>query len=310
MSNSNPPGGNVMKPTATLVILLITVALLQVPSLRAQSSPEISEIMDIRFASIDGQDLLLDLYLPEGVRRPPLLVFVHGGAWRLMSRTSSPVDSLVSAFVPAGFALASVDFRLSEQARFPAQIHDIKAAIRFLRARQADFGISADNIVALGNSSGGHLVAVLGTADGIPDLEGRVGDFLDVSSSIQGVVSYYGASNLTTILAQSTPHGIKVREPALELLLGGHPDQQESLARLASPVFHVGPGAAPILLLHGDQDSQMPINQAHELEGAYLSAQRPVKFEVVHGAAHGGAMFHDEPRNTLVLEFLNAVLRP
>ena len=91
----------------------------------------------------------------------------------------------------------------------------------------------------------------------------------DVVSDVQAIVSYYGASNLTTILSQSTPFGLSVREPALDLFLGAQPDEAREIAEMASPVFHVDADDPPLLLLHGDQDPQMPINQSHELEGAY-----------------------------------------
>lgn len=288
-------------------LMLLSVVLMPAPTLFAQTDFPVTSIADIQYASVDGHDLMLDLYLPQCADNPPLLVFVHGGAWRTMTRKSRPTESLVSAFVPAGYALASVDFRMSTEARFPAQIHDIKAAIRFLRARQSDWGYNAERIVALGNSSGGHLVAVLAVGNGNAELEGTVGDNLDQSSDVQGVVSYYGAANLTTILAQSTPHGLSVREPALDLLLGGQPDEQPALARLASPVLNVSDNAVPLLLLHGDQDPQMPINQSHELQGAYEEKHQDVRFEVVHGAAHGGPLFHDARRNALVLEFIEAI---
>jgi dipeptidyl aminopeptidase/acylaminoacyl peptidase len=124
------------------------------------------------------------------------------------------------------------------------------------------------------------------------------------SSAVQGIISFYGGANLTTILKQSTPHGLSVRVPALDLLLGGQPDDLPALARLASPVFHVDRNDPPLLLLHGDQDPQMPINQSHELCGAYQKVNAPVQFEVVHGAAHGGAEFYDAERLGIVKEFL------
>jgi len=105
-------------------------------------------------------------------------------------------------------------------------------------------------------------------------------------------------------LNQSTPNGLNVRVPALDLLLGGQPDTVPALARLASPVFHVDPRDPPLLLLHGDQDPQMPINQSHELFAAYRKANAPVQFEVVHGAAHGGSAFHDAQRLAVVKKFL------
>jgi acetyl esterase/lipase len=253
----------------------------------------------IEFARVGEHSLKLDLYLPASAS-PPLLVWVHGGAWRAGSRTAMPLGKLVDH----GWAIASVDYRLSPVAKFPAQIHDIKAAIRFLRARQKHYGYNAREIAIAGGSAGGHLAALVGVTNGVKELEGEVGEHRNASSDVQAVVSLYGASNLQTILAQSTPHGLKVRVPALQLLLGGLPDENADLARLASPVAHVDPNDPPLLLVHGDQDAQMPINQAHELMGAYEKAGRPAEFIVVYGGGHGGDDFYTEA----MMRRLNAFL--
>jgi dipeptidyl aminopeptidase/acylaminoacyl peptidase len=152
------------------------------------------------------------------------------------------------------------------------------------------------------------LAALVGVSNGHPSLEGAVGDHPNQSSDVQAIISYYGASNLTTILAQSTPFGLGVREPALTRLLGALPDDTKDLAELASPVFQVDRGDPPLLLLHGDQDPQMPINQAHELVGAYKQLGLDVTFDVVHGAAHGGRAFHRDDHLTGALEFLSRTI--
>jgi acetyl esterase/lipase len=258
---------------------------------------------DVVYAVADGKSLALDIHMPEGVVRPPLLVWVHGGMWRTGSKEQVP-----TAFVEHGFATASLDFRQSTEARFSAQAHDIKAAIRFLRANAAEYGYAADRIAIAGNSSGGHLAALVGVTNGHSELEGTLGDHRDQSSEVQAIVVYYGASNLTTILAQSTPFGLGVREPSLDLLLGALPDQAPALAELASPVKHVDAGDPPIFLLHGDQDPQMPINQAHELEGAYERLGLDATFDVVHGAAHGGSAFFAQPHLGRTIAFLRRTI--
>ncbi|MFT4692887.1 MAG: acetyl esterase/lipase [Limisphaerales bacterium] len=256
---------------------------------------------DIEYARVGEHSLRLDLYLPKQADRARLLVWIHGGAWRAGSKARMPVAALLKE----GFAIASVDYRLSPVARFPANVHDVKAAIRWLRAKAGGYGYDASKVSIAGASAGGHLVAIVGVSNGHPELEGTVGGHLDESSDVQAIVSFYGASNLTTILNQSTPHGLSVRVPALDLLLGGHPDKHPEIARLASPVFHVEKSDPPLLLIHGDQDPQMPINQSHELHGRYLDAGLPVEFEVIHGGRHGGAEFYDENRIALVKKFLD-----
>ncbi len=263
------------------------------------------KIPDIEYARVQDARLLLDLYKPSAQQTGPLIVYVHGGAWRGGSKTEMPLSDLLSNGCP----VASADYRLSTAARFPAQVHDIKAAIRFLRGRQKELGIDASRIVVTGSSAGGHLAALVGVTNGHTELEGTEGEFAKESSAAQGIISFFGASNLTTILAQSTPHGLSVRVPALDLLLGGQPDVKTELARLASAVFHVDKNDPPLLLIHGDQDPQMPVNQALELQGAYEAARCHVRLEIIHGAGHGGSAFYDAERMSLVKKFLRDLPR-
>lgn len=261
-----------------------------------------SEKLDILFGEVDGQSLYLDLFLPEDVDRPDLIVYVHGGAWRRGTRKGVPIKELLNH----GFAIASVDYRLSTVAPFPANVHDIKAAIRFLRANQSDLGVNADHISIIGSSAGGHLAALVGVTNNHQELEGSVGNHATTSSSVQSIVSYYGAGNLQTILSQSTPHGLSVRVPALKLLLGDTPDKKPDLAALASPVTHIEPTDPPILLIHGDQDHQMPVNQSLEISGACKKANVPCTLEIVHGGAHGGPRFYNKAMSSAVAQFIRS----
>ena len=221
-----------------------------------------------------------------------------------LGRTAPKAQMPLSSLVEKGFAIASLDFRPASIAPFPGQAHEIKAAIRYLRASADRHGYDATQIGILGASSGAHLAALIGTTNGHESLEGKLGDHPQESSAVQVIVSYFPASNLTTILKQSTPFGLGVREPALKRLLGGLPDEVSDAARLASPVFHVDAADPPLLLLHGDQDPQMPINQSHELQGAYEAHGLSAELVVVHGAAHGGDAFFDAARLDHVAQFL------
>lgn len=254
---------------------------------------------DIEYARVGDLSLRLDLHLPEA-RNPPVVVYVHGGAWRAGSKSDVPVAGLLAR----GFAIASVDYRLSTQARFPAQIHDIKAAIRFLRAKAGSLGINTAKMALIGSSAGGHLAALAGVSTGNQKLEGRVGGHLDQSSAVSAVVSFYGASNLESILGQSTEFGLSVRVPALKLLLGDLPEKVPALAKLASPVAHLDRSDPPLVLLHGDADPQMPPAQSAELAKAAAGQGVRVKLVTLPGSKHGGPEFYDDERLKMVAEFL------
>lgn len=298
------------RPLLPLVIASLTLpafsALAQpnFPPTDVSNRPSIVKTADIPYATVDGTTLTLDLYMPAGVDDPPLVVYLHLGGWRFGSKLNiGPID-----LVDHGFALASIGFRLTPVAPLPAQVHDIKGAIRFLRAHAADYGYDATRVGIAGVSSGGHLAALVGLTNGSAPHEGEIGGNLDVSSDVHAIVSYSGASNLTTILAQSTPRGLEVRVPALELLLGGSVEERLDLARFGSPVFQVDADDPPVMLLHGDQDPQMPINQAHELHGVAKRYGLDVHFEVLHGVGHGGPEFNDAEHIQLVADFLRRAL--
>jgi acetyl esterase/lipase len=279
------------------------VAALTASASAAAAAPVVEA--DIEYAVVAGEPLKLDLHKPAAAAGAPLLVYVHGGAWEAGSKAQMPL----AAIVERGYVVASVDFRPASKSPFPGQVHEIKAAIRYLRANASRYGYDASRIGIVGASSGGHLAALVGTTNGHSELEGTLGTHAGQSSAVQAIVSYFPATNLTSILAQSTPFGLGVREPALKRLLGALPKENESGAKLASPVFHVDRTDPPLLMLHGDQDPQMPINQSHELQGAYEQQGLDVSFVVVHGAAHGGDAFYSPANVELVAAFLAARLR-
>ena len=261
------------------------------------------DLKDVVYAEVEDRKLLFDLYMPSNPN-PYLIVWVHGGAWHSGSKESPP-----KSFVAAGYALASVDYRLSVEAKFPAQIHDIKAAIRYLRANAIKHGYRADKIIVAGSSAGGHLAVLAGVTNNDRELEGNVGKYTQTSSSIQAILDYYGPTNFTTIMKQSTPHGVSVRGPAIALLLGHTVDNATDMAKKASPVLQVDDHDPPLLIFHGDQDIQVPINQSHELAGAYKAHNLIVQMEVVHGAGHAEKPYFDRQYQRIVENFLAGVLR-
>ena len=258
---------------------------------------------NIVYAEAGNRKLLLDIYMPPSEKSPFLIVWVHGGAWHSGTKESPPLELL-----SVGYAIASIDFRVSTEAHFPAQVHDIKAAIRFLRGNANKYGYRQDKIIIWGSSSGGHLAALVVTTNSDSYMEGNEGNYLKESSSVQGIIDFYGPTNFLTILNQSTPHGINVRAPALAILLGKPVEQAEDLAKKASPVYQVDPSDPPILIVHGEQDIQVPINQSLELMSVYKKNSLPVQFEVIPGAGHGGDVFYKTDGLVWMKAFLKNVL--
>ncbi|MEJ0036113.1 MAG: alpha/beta hydrolase [Gammaproteobacteria bacterium] len=288
----------------TMARLIFAAVALAGCAIALAAEPAARDFRDVVYAAVDGKPLGLDIHLPAGVREPRLLVWVHGGAWTTGNKTAFP-----AFLVEGGFAVASLDFRSSNDAKFPANVHDIKAGIRFLRAKAKEYGYRADRIGIVGASSGGHLAALVGVTSGNKELEGSEGDYLNESSSVQAIVSYFGATDLTTILPQSTPDGLAVRAPALERLFGAPPDKVPELAKLASPIFHVDRDDPPAFLLHGDQDLQMPVNQVLEMKWAYENVGRNIDMLILHGVDHVAPPFFAGKPVDQVVRFLKRNLR-
>lgn len=278
-----------------LFISLIIISALQSVAQKA--------ILDIRYATVDTIDLKLDLYLPAGVLNPVLVIWIHGGAWRSGSKENPPMDLLKK-----GYALASIDYRTSATATYPALIHDIKASVRYLRANADKLKYNADKIILWGSSAGGHLAALAGLTNDAEDLEGNLGAYTTISSSVQGIIDFFGPTNLSTIMAQSTPHGVGVRGPALEQLFGKKLELLKNELIAASPITHVSKNDPPLFICHGDQDPQVPINQSIELYGKYKELGLPVQMEFAYGAAHGGKQYSDPQLIDKVDKFIKTMI--
>jgi acetyl esterase/lipase len=248
----------------------------------------VSVLAGVPYAALPGaRPLELDLYLPAG-RPAPVVVFVHGGGWRLGSRHSAgPAYSGTSPFeavARAGVAVASVDHRLSGEARWPAPLHDVKAVVRWLRSRAGELGVDPGRVYAWGESAGGHLAALLGLTADRPELEGDVG-VTGPSSAVGAVAAWYAPSDLPALAADlgTDPMDADTREAQL---LGAPLPTVPDLAAEASPVTHVSPGAPPFLLLHGRADRFIPCVQSERLRDALQGAGAPVEFTGYDGADH------------------------
>jgi len=269
----------------------------------------VRRIVGVPYAAVNDEVLRLDVYSRLAEEEPaarPLINFIHGGGWMTGFRWDIPKELIL--FVDRGFVVASIDYRGTRGNRFLANVHDVKAAVRFLRANSDSLGIDADRVALVGFASGGHLAALAGLAGG--DLEGDIGDHDDVSSAVHAIVSFQGPMNLSTILVQKTPTGTGKHRVPVELLLGGSPEKCAAHALKASPIGHVRPGSPPLLLVYGGADDQVPAAQGREMAAAYRKHNASVELVVIDEAEHKSLLKFDERRTTLLARFLSQTLPP
>lgn len=239
---------------------------------------------DVPYADSDNPRQRLDIFLPKNVdadKRLPLVVYIHGGGWH--SGDKSGGYRLLGPLVESGdYAAASIGYRLTQEAIWPAQIHDCKAAIRWLRVNAAKYGYDPDRIGIVGTSAGGHLVAMLGTSGDVKSLEGNLGKHPDVSSRVACVVDFFGASDLTVL---GSRHDGPDSPPAK--LIGGAIQENKETALNASPITYVSGDDPPFLFIHGTDDSLVPYNQSELLDAALKKVKVESLLSPVVGGGHG-----------------------
>jgi acetyl esterase/lipase len=284
--------------TIKRLVLLVVAAVTIARAAEAQNIPP--DLADVEYAVVNGIRLKLDLYFPRNTPKPyPVIMFVHGGGWSGGSKTNNRADFLARY----GYAVVSIDYRLSGQAIFPAQLYDCKAAVRWLRANVAKYDLDPNRIGAFGSSAGGHLVALLGTTMGVDSLEGRVGGNLQFSSAVQAVCDWYGPSNFLTICDYpSAINHCAANSPEAQLIGGAIPTHRAK-ALAASPITYVGKGEPPFLLMHGTLDLTVPFQQSVELDSALRQAGGKVVFKPIVGGGHGDAAFETDSTELAVVEF-------
>ena len=238
---------------------------------------------DVQYAMVPGyRPLLLDLSVPDSPTPPPLVVIIHGGMWLQGSHKPMPGDFtdyhlLWPRLLDAGFAVASTQYRHSKEAQFPAQVNDVKAAVRWLRAASTTLGYDGKRIGTVGDSAGGHLSLFLGTNTADPILEGTVG-LTCTPSSVTAAVSWYGPTCLDAMhLAADSPESSLIGATIAE-----HPD----LARAASPITHISTASAPTLLIHGRCDLLIPHQQSIAYHEALQALGVRSQLHLIDGADH------------------------
>ena len=259
---------------------------------------------DIVFATIDERELKLDLALPEDSNNPPLVVYIHGGGWSQGNRKPNRIEFLSEL----GFAVASISYRFSDKATFPAQVHDCKGAIRWLRANAEEYGFDATRVGVVGTSAGGHLALMLGVTGDDEQMEGTVGENLEHSSRVQAVVDYFGPSDFV-LSRKSDPSGTEDPDGNIYRLLGGTVSQNQEKAWLASPTSYVTADDPPLLILHGDKDEVVLLEQSERMNDEYQKENLEATFVVVPDGGHGPQWYMKEENVRVLVDFLSRHLR-
>ncbi len=222
---------------------------------------------DVVYCQMDGIELKMDVYYPASVGPWPGLIFIHGGGWTEGDKAPLAVNP-----AEAGFLVVSINYRMYPNYRFPAMIEDVKCAIRSLRAHATHYNLDPERVALIGHSAGGHLAALAGLAD--ESIGWDVGPFLEQSSRVQAVVEISGPTDLS----RSFPEWVN----SVKMDIFG---EQQWIS--ASPVTYVVPGAPPFLIIHGDADEAVPVEQAGLLYDALLKAGVPVEKVILHNGGHG-----------------------
>ena len=258
--------------------------------LEAVSMPDtVQHIQNIPYADSQNPRQQLDLLLPKKNRQGeplPLLVAIHGGAFKMGQKSDALRD--IQELVASGqFLGASIGYRLSGEAHWPAQIEDCKAAIRWLRAHAADYGIDPNRIGVIGGSAGGHLAAMLGLATADSGLEGTLGKYSGTSSAVQCVVDMFGPTDFLAMGISKDGQDHNAGNSPESELIGAPLAEKPEAARSASPVTYVSGSAPPFLIIHGDADPLVPYTQSVRLYEALRAAgASPIFFTVTDGG-HG-----------------------
>jgi len=237
---------------------------------------------DLVYAKTPEKDLLVDLYIPGSARAPfPVVLYVHGGGWSGGSKEKPPA----MRFVSYGYAVASISYRLSQEAKFPAQIYDCKAAVRWLRANAKQYSLDPDRIAAWGGSAGGHLVALLGTSGGVKELEGNLGN-PGYSSRVMAVVDFFGPTDFFK-LSVTSANKEGDAPGAVERLIGGPLEANRERVQQSNPIAFVSKDDPPFLILHGDKDDLVPPAQSVMLYDALKAAGVDAAYHLIKGRTHG-----------------------
>ncbi|KAA5544644.1 alpha/beta hydrolase fold domain-containing protein [Roseiconus nitratireducens] len=263
---------------------------------------------DVVFGKGGGRDLTMHVVLPKepSASARPAFVWIHGGGWQ--GGTKEGGIRQVTPLVRNGFVGATIEYRLTGEAAFPAQIEDCKCAIRYLRAHADQYNLDPERIAVGGSSAGGHLAALMGTSGGVKELEGE-GGWPDQSSRVQTVLDLYGPTDFKRFVSTKGYEGHnRDQSPESKLLGGGEVlSNPDGIARV-NPITYIDKDDPPFLIIHGDSDPTVPANQSQTLHEALVAAGVSSTLHIIEGAKHGGPQFSSPEVSGMKTRFLSRLL--
>ena len=261
---------------------LLLMSLIGGSGCKTYSAKLVSVQRNLEYARPDGIPLMLDLYLPkQATNRLPVLIWIHGGAWKAGDKERCPVAFLAQT----GYAVASIEYRLIDHGPFPTQLYDCKGAVRWLKANADRFNLDAKHFGVFGASAGGHLAALLGTTPDIKDLEGDVGGNLEQSSRVQAICAFYPPTDLNRLV--TNPKWRASPDSDIGKLIGGPLEKNLDKAARANPVNYITPDDSPFYIVHGDKDTMVQLDQSRILHEALIKAGVESTLYIVPGKGHG-----------------------
>ncbi len=273
------------------------------PSRVSQFPQAVTGLADVVYSSLPGyRPLRLDLYLPPKSATPkPLIVYIHGGGWFAgHTRHNSALENfpnVLASLAAEGFVVASLEYRLSGEARFPAQLQDVRAAIRFLKSNAGKYSIDSSRVGLWGGSAGGHLTALATVTCGVTDFDNIKA--APNSECVQAAATWYGVFDFSPILKPSANDPVR-------RLLGCLETCDADMVHRASPITYVNANTPPFLLIHGDEDSQVPVAQSHAMEAKLRAAGVPVQAIYIPSVDHSFIGKTPSDTRNAVLKALNA----
>ena len=270
---------------------------------------------DLVYAPVSATQKL-DLYLPTTGAGPfPLVINIHGGGFKfgdkgMLSETTG------KALLNAGFAVASIDYRLSGEAIFPAAVQDAKAAVRFLRANAAQYNLNPDKVAVFGQSAGGNIAAMVGVTGNISDYDDASLGNAGVSSAVQAVINQYGPTDFLQMDAQAKAQGCSASDQTHNdassfesAYIGAAIQTVPEQVKKSNPITYISKDTPPFLIQKGDQDCTVPVESTKMLADALSAANLDATYTSLAGAGHGGSQFETDENIALMISFLDKYMK-